>query len=57
VKKLLLLLIAAISKRRQKEEATKIEDTQRLVTEIEMFKVVLNLVVSRNNRKKEDAQN
>lgn len=31
-------------KRRQKEEAIHIEDTQRLVTEIEMLKVVLYLV-------------
>ena len=28
-----------------------IEDTQRLVTEIEMLKVVLHLVVSRNRRR------
>jgi hypothetical protein len=33
------------SKERQKEEAMHIEDTQRLVTEIEMLKVVLYLVV------------
>ena len=32
------------AKRRQKEEAMHIEDTQRLVTEIEMLKVVLYLV-------------
>jgi hypothetical protein len=38
-------------KRRQKEEADHIEDTQRLVTEIEMLKVVLFLVC-RNGRKK-----
>ena len=31
-------------KQRQNEEATHIEDTQRLVTEIEMLKVVLYLV-------------
>jgi hypothetical protein len=31
-------------KQRQKEEAEHIEDTQRLVTEIEMLKVVLYLV-------------
>jgi hypothetical protein len=31
-------------KQRQKEEAMHIEDTQRLVTEIEMLKVVLYLV-------------
>jgi hypothetical protein len=36
-------------KRRQKEEATQIEDTQRLVTEIEMLKAVLYLVC-RNRR-------
>jgi hypothetical protein len=34
-------------KQRQKEEAMYIEDTQRLVTEIEMLKVVLHLMVSR----------
>jgi hypothetical protein len=33
------------SKERQKEEDMHIEDTQRLVTEIEMLKVVLYLVV------------
>jgi methyl coenzyme M reductase beta subunit len=37
-------------KRRQKEEAMLMEDTQRLVTEIEMLKVVLYLV-SRNKRR------
>jgi hypothetical protein len=36
-------------KQRQKEEAMHIEDTQRLVTEIEMLKVVLYLVC-RNRR-------
>jgi hypothetical protein len=35
------------SKERQYEEATHIEDIQRLVTEIEMLKVVLYLMVSR----------
>jgi hypothetical protein len=35
-------------KRRQKDEAMHIEDTQRLVTEIEMLKVVLYLI-SRDN--------
>jgi hypothetical protein len=39
-------------KQRQKEEADHIDDTQRLVTEIEMLKVVLHLVVSRNKRRK-----
>ena len=34
-------------RQRQKEEAMYIEDTQRLVTEIEMLKVVLHLVMSR----------
>jgi hypothetical protein len=34
-------------KRRQKEEADHIEDTKRLVTEIEMLKVVLHLVLDR----------
>jgi hypothetical protein len=38
-------------KRRQKEESVRIEDTQKLVTEIEMLKVVLYLVC-RNRRKK-----
>jgi hypothetical protein len=38
-------------KQRQKEEADHIEDTQRLVTEIEMLKVVLFLV-SRKSEKK-----
>jgi hypothetical protein len=33
-----------VVKQRQKEEADHIEDTQRLVTEIEMLKVVLYLV-------------
>jgi hypothetical protein len=43
------------SKRRQKEEeAMYFEDTERLVTEIEMLKVVLYLV-SRDKIKKEDA--
>jgi hypothetical protein len=37
-------------KRRQKEEAMHIEDTERLVTEIEILKVVLFLVC-RNKRK------
>jgi hypothetical protein len=37
-------------KQRQKEEADHIEDTQRLVTEIEMQKVILFLVC-RNERK------
>jgi hypothetical protein len=37
-------------KQRQKEEADHIQDTQRLVTEIEMLKVVLFLV-RRNERK------
>ena len=36
-------------KRRQRDEADHIEDTQRLVAEIEMLKVVLYLV-SRKNR-------
>jgi hypothetical protein len=40
-------------KQRQKEEADHIEDTQRLVTEIEMLKVVLFLV-SRNERKEQE---
>ncbi len=40
-------------KARQKEEADHIEDTQRLVTEIEMLKVVLSLVCRENRRRKE----
>jgi hypothetical protein len=40
-------------KQRQKEEADHIEDTERLVTEIEMLKVVLFLVC-RNKRKDEE---
>ena len=36
-------------KQRQKEEAMDIEDTQRLVTEIEMLKVVLYLVFARDD--------
>jgi hypothetical protein len=35
-------------KERQKDEAMHVEDTQRLVTEIEMLKVVLYLVVNRS---------
>jgi hypothetical protein len=35
------------AKQREKEEATEIEDTQRLVTEIEILKVVLLLMVHR----------
>jgi hypothetical protein len=43
------------SKRRQKkEEAMYFEDTERIVTEIEMLKVVLYLVC-RDKRKNEDA--
>ena len=37
-------------KQRQKEEAMHIEDTQRLVTEIEMLKVVLYLVSRRQHQ-------
>jgi precorrin-6x reductase len=40
------------TKRRQKEEAMRFEDTERLVTEIEMLKVVLFLV-GRNNLEEE----
>jgi hypothetical protein len=36
---------------RQKEEADHIEDTQRLVTEIEMLKVVLYLVCTKDKKK------
>ena len=39
-------------KQRQKEEAMHIEDTQRLVTEIEMLKVVLYLMGRRSEKKK-----
>jgi hypothetical protein len=45
------------AKQRQKEEAMHIEDTQRLVTEIEMLKVVSYLVSTeerRNSNKKDD---
>jgi hypothetical protein len=38
-------------KQKQKEDADHIEDTQRLVTEIEMLKVVLYLVSRRNRRR------
>jgi hypothetical protein len=41
-------------KARQKEEAMHIEDTQRLITEIEMLKVVLYLV-SRDKRTRQEA--
>jgi hypothetical protein len=44
------LLLTNKAKQRQKEEARHIEDTQRLVTEIEMLKVVLYLV-SRSEEK------
>jgi hypothetical protein len=40
-----------VKRRQKKEEADHIEDTQRLVTEIEMLKVVLFLVC--RNRAKE----
>jgi hypothetical protein len=40
-------------KQRQKEEAMHSEDTERLVTEIEMLKVVLSLVCRENRRRKE----
>jgi hypothetical protein len=42
------------TKRRQKEEAIHIEDTEMLVTEIEVLKMVLFLVC-RNRRKEEEA--
>jgi hypothetical protein len=38
-------------KQRQKEEADHIEDTQRLVTEIEMLKVVLYLACTKDKKK------
>ena len=38
-------------KQRQKEEAYHIEDTQRLATEIEMLKVVLYLVCTKDKKK------
>jgi hypothetical protein len=41
-------------KQKQKEEAMHIEDTERLVTEIEMLKVVLYLV-SRDKRTRQEA--
>jgi hypothetical protein len=40
-------------KQRQKEEADHIQDTERLVTEIEMLKVVLYLVARSERRKQE----
>ena len=40
------------AKQRQKEEADHIKDTQRLVTEIEMLKVVLCLVSRKGDDKK-----
>jgi hypothetical protein len=40
-------------KQRQKEEADHIEDTQRLVTEIEMLKVVLFLVCRNRGKEQE----
>jgi hypothetical protein len=39
-------------KQRQKKEAMHIEDTQRLVTEIEMLKVVLSSVCRENRRRR-----
>jgi hypothetical protein len=39
-----------VKQKQKEEEAMHIEDTQRLVTEIEMLKVVLHLVVSRNRK-------
>ena len=39
-------------KRRQKEEADHIEDTQRLVTEIEMLKFVVYLVCRNRGKEK-----
>src|SRR5919106_1891262 len=41
-------------KQRQKEEAMHIEDTQRLVTEIEMLKVVLYLVCRKQQRRRKE---
>jgi hypothetical protein len=43
-------------KRRQKEEADHLEDTQRLVTEIEMLKAVLFLVCRDNRIRKEEEE-
>ncbi|MDQ3977410.1 MAG: hypothetical protein M3264_12880 [Thermoproteota archaeon] len=43
-----------VKQRQKEEEADHLEDTQRLVTEIEMLKVVLFLV-SRNERKEKVA--
>jgi hypothetical protein len=42
-------------KQRQKEEAIRRGDSQRLVTEIEMLKVVLNLVLSSKRRRKDSS--
>jgi hypothetical protein len=41
-------------KRRQKDEAIYMEDTQRLVTEIEMLKVILYLVIGKRTRTEAD---
>jgi hypothetical protein len=43
-------------KRRQKEEAKHIEDTERLVTEIEMLKVVLFLVCRNRGKEEEEKE-
>jgi hypothetical protein len=43
-------------KQRRKEEADHLEDTQRLVTEIEMLKVVLFLVCRDNRIRKEEEE-
>ena len=43
-------------KQRKKEEAMHIEDTQKLVTEIEMLKVVLFLVCRDKRRRKEEGK-
>jgi hypothetical protein len=44
-------------KQRQKEEAMYMEDTQRLITEIEMFKVVLYLVCRNNDMRAKTSNN
>ena len=41
-----------LKEKENEQEATHIEDTQRLVTEIEMLKVVLSLVCRENRRRR-----
>ncbi|MDQ3967667.1 MAG: hypothetical protein M3275_04630 [Thermoproteota archaeon] len=43
-----------VKQRQKEEEADHIEDTQKLVTEIEMLKVVLSLVCRENRRRRKE---